>query len=125
MGTGELPIWTILPFPALVLAIAVLPILASRAWERRSVQLGVVGACALPLLGFFARAGRFHEVFEATAGYVSFVTTLGALYVTSGGIRLTGDIEAKPATNVALVFAGAVLASFVGTTGASMLMIRP
>jgi Na+/H+ antiporter NhaD/arsenite permease-like protein len=56
---------------------------------------------------------------------VSFVTTLGALYITSGGVQLSGDIEATPSTNVGLVLLGAVLASFVGTTGASMLMIRP
>ncbi len=125
MHPDAFPTWTVLPFPALVLAIAVLPILTPRAWERRSVQFLVVGICALPILGYFASASRFHELVEATKSYVSFVATLGALYITSGGIRLTGDIEAKPSTNVAIIVVGALLASVVGTTGASMLMIRP
>jgi Na+/H+ antiporter NhaD/arsenite permease-like protein len=113
------------PFPALVLAIAILPIVAPKAWERRGFQGVVVGLCAVPVLIHFFLAGQIHEVADAAKSYLSFVTTLGALYVTSGGVQLTGDLEAKPATNVGLVLLGAVLASFVGTTGASMLMIRP
>jgi Na+/H+ antiporter NhaD/arsenite permease-like protein len=113
------------PFPALVFAIAVLPIAAPRAWERRSFQALVVALCAVPVLIHFVAEGQFAEVGEATKSYVSFVTTLGALYVTSGGVQLSGDVEAKPLTNVGLVLLGAALASFVGTTGASMLLIRP
>jgi Na+/H+ antiporter NhaD/arsenite permease-like protein len=113
------------PFPALVLAIAVFPMVLPRAWERRAFQGFIVAACALPVLVHFVSAAKFHEVSEAARSYVSFVTTLGALYVTSGGVQLSGDIEAKPSTNVRLVVLGAVLASFVGTTGASMLLIRP
>ncbi len=113
------------PFPALVLAIAILPIAAPRVWERRSVQCLVVGACAVPVLVELALASRVNEIADAATSYLSFVTTLAALYVTSSGVRLTGDIEATPATNVALILFGSVLASFVGTTGASMLMIRP
>jgi Na+/H+ antiporter NhaD/arsenite permease-like protein len=113
------------PFPALVLAIAVLPIVAPRAWERRPFQGFVVALCAAPVLGQFLVTGHLAEVAEATRSYLSFVATLAALYVTSGGVFLSGDLEAKPSTNVALVLLGAVLASFVGTTGASMLLIRP
>jgi Na+/H+ antiporter NhaD/arsenite permease-like protein len=113
------------PFPALVLAIAVLPIVVPRVWERRGFQGFVVALSAVPVLIHFFVAGQIHEVADATKSYLSFVTTLGALYVTSGGVMLVGDVEAKPATNVGLVLLGAILASFVGTTGASMLMIRP
>jgi Na+/H+ antiporter NhaD/arsenite permease-like protein len=73
----------------------------------------------------FASTGQLGMLTDAGSSYASFVATLGALYVTSGGIRLSGDLEAKPTTNVALLLVGAALASFVGTTGASMLMIRP
>ncbi len=114
-----------LPFPALVLAIAVLPIAVPGAWARRSFQGFVVGLCAVPVLIHFFVSSQIHEVAAAAGSYLSFVTTLGALYVTAGGVRLTGDLEAKPSTNVGLVLVGSVLASFVGTTGASMLMIRP
>ncbi len=125
MPLHGLPQWTLVPFPALVLAIAVLPILAPRAWERRSFQGLVVALCAIPVVVRFCAAGQVHEVTAAAKSYLSFVTTLGALYITSGGIRLSGDVDAKPSSNVAIILLGALLASFVGTTGASMLMIRP
>jgi Na+/H+ antiporter NhaD/arsenite permease-like protein len=125
MSMDDFPAWTLVPFPALVLAIAVLPIVAPRAWERRWFQVTVVSLCTVPVLAYLALSGRLHAIAEATTSYTSFVATLGALYVTSGGVRLTGDIEAKPSTNVGLIVLGAILASFVGTTGASMLMIRP
>src|SRR5258708_15066170 len=125
MSSQGLPEWTMVPFPPLVFAIAVLPIVVPRAWEKRSFQGFVVALCAVPVLVHFALAGRFQELSEAAKSYVSFVGTLGALYVTSGGVQLSGDLEAKPSINVALVALGALLASFVGTTGASMLMIRP
>src|SRR6185436_7572794 len=57
--------------------------------------------------------------------YVSFIILLAGLYVISGGILLRGDLEATPATNVTFLALGSVLASFIGTTGASMLLIRP
>ena len=125
MSPVGLPTWTVLPFPALVLAIAVLPIVLPRAWERRTFQCFVVAACAVPLLVQFLVAARFSDIAEAATSYASFVATLGALYVTSGGVRLSGDVQAKPSTNVGLIVLGSVLASLVGTTGASMLMIRP
>jgi Na+/H+ antiporter NhaD/arsenite permease-like protein len=125
MSADGFPQWAMVPFPALVLAIAVLPIVTPRAWEKRSFQGLIVALCALPVIGLFLTSAKLHALGEATTSYLSFVLTLGALYTTSGGIHVSGDIEAKPATNVALLVAGAVLASIVGTTGASMLMIRP
>jgi Na+/H+ antiporter NhaD/arsenite permease-like protein len=125
MSPQELPTWTVLPFPALVLAIAILPIAAPKAWESRVFQGFVVGMCALPVVAHFASTGRLQPMIEAARSYASFVATLGALYITSGGVQLAGDIEATPSTNVALVVVGSILASFVGTTGASMLLIRP
>jgi Na+/H+ antiporter NhaD/arsenite permease-like protein len=125
MSSEGFPGWAMVPFPALVLAIAVLPVVAPRAWERRAFQALVVAACAIPVLGLLVATSRVHALTDATTSYLSFVATLGALYVTSGGIHVSGDIQAKPSTNVALLVTGALLASLVGTTGASMLMIRP
>ena len=113
------------PFPLLVLAIAVLPVAAPKVWERRAVQGLVVGLCAMPVLGLLLATSRTPALVEATTSYASFVATLAALYVVSGGVHLAGDIEATPAVNVAFVLVGAALASIVGTTGASMLLIRP
>jgi Na+/H+ antiporter NhaD/arsenite permease-like protein len=123
--TEPLPAWSMVPLPALVLAIAVLPVAAPRAWERRAVQGLVVAVCAIPVLVLLVASERLHDLADATRSYLSFVATLGALYVTSGGIHVSGDIEGTPSTNVALLLTGSALASLVGTTGASMLMIRP
>jgi Na+/H+ antiporter NhaD/arsenite permease-like protein len=125
MPLDGLPSWTMLPFPALVLAIAVLPIATPRMWEKRSFQAAVVSACAAPIVFHYVSAGRAGDIRGAITSYASFLTTLTALFVASGGVHVEGDLEAKPLTNVALVIAGAVLASVIGTTGASMLLIRP
>jgi Na+/H+ antiporter NhaD/arsenite permease-like protein len=113
------------PFPTLVLAMAVLPITVPRAWERRAFQGFVVALCAIPVIGLSIATSRVHELEQAATRYLSFVATLGALFVTSGGVHVSGDIEAKPSTNVAFLLVGSLLASIVGTTGASMLLIRP
>jgi Na+/H+ antiporter NhaD/arsenite permease-like protein len=125
MSSQGLMSWAMVPFPLLVLAVAVLPIIVPRTWERRSFQGGVVALCAVPVLLHLVAAARLSEVAEAATSYSSFVATLMALYVTSGGIHISGDIEATPAMNVALVVLGALLGSLVGTTGAGMLLIRP
>ncbi len=113
------------PFPALVLAIAVLPMVLPRAWERRGFQALVVGSCAIRVLALLVADSRVQDLSDAAMSYGSFITTLGALHVTSGGVRVSSELEGRPSTNVALVVLGALLASVVGTTGASMLLIRP
>lgn len=125
MPDAPFPAWTMLPFAALVLAIAVLPIALPKAWEHRIFQGGVTFACALPVVLYSYAHGHGHQVGHALQSYLSFVMTLGALYVTSGGILLAGDLPATPRVNLAFVLAGSVLASLIGTTGASMLIVRP
>jgi Na+/H+ antiporter NhaD/arsenite permease-like protein len=125
LGVEDFPRWTMAPFAILVLAIAVLPIVAPRSWEKRGFQALVVATCAVPVVAYLVMHARLEDLWNATASYASFVTTLGALYIASGGVQLLGDIEATPWTNVRMLLAGSFLASFVGTTGASMLLIRP
>ncbi|HXK10375.1 MAG TPA: sodium:proton antiporter [Vicinamibacteria bacterium] len=115
--------WT-LPFAALLLSIAVFPLAAPRLWESNLRKLAVAGLLAAPVLVLYARA-RPEALLHAAEAYVSFIVLLGGLFVISGGILLEGDLEATPRTNAAFLGLGALLASFVGTTGASMLLIRP
>ncbi len=117
------PAWT-LPFAGLLLAIAVLPLTAPRFWESNLRKLMVAALLAAPVLALYLRAHPGALVHTAQ-DYVSFIVLLGGLFVISGGIHLEGDLEATPRTNAAFLGAGAILASFVGTTGASMLLIRP
>jgi Na+/H+ antiporter NhaD/arsenite permease-like protein len=122
--TGPLPFYAVVPFVAMLLAIAVCPLWTPHWWESNRNKLIVAGVLGLPVVGFYA--GRHpHVILETAAEYVSFMLLLTALYVIAGGIRLTGDLRATPIVNTAFLAGGSLLASFLGTTGASMLLIRP
>jgi Na+/H+ antiporter NhaD/arsenite permease-like protein len=123
--TEFFPLWTMLPFGVLVLGIASLPLLFPTAWGKHGVQALVVFGCAAPAVGFMWIDGHHDHLTRALASYLSFVATIGALYVTASGIFVSGDIEATPRTNVTFLVVGALFASLVGTTGASILFIRP
>jgi Na+/H+ antiporter NhaD/arsenite permease-like protein len=120
----RLPLASVLPFALQLLGIAVLPLAAGRFWERNrnkalvSVLLGLPAAVWLAALEPAALVRAAHE-------YLSFMVLLGALYVISGGIVVRGTLAGTPGTNAALLGIGALLASLVGTTGASMLLVRP
>ncbi len=125
MESLELPTWTMLPFPALVLAIASLPILVPHFWEKRSFQIAVLVVLSGPVVYELASMGQTGALVETAGEYASFITTLGALFVAAGGVYAMGDLEATPAANVGFLLVGSVLASLIGTTGASVLIIRP
>jgi Na+/H+ antiporter NhaD/arsenite permease-like protein len=113
-----------LPFVGLLLAVAVLPLAAPHVWESNLRKLAVSAVLSAPVVVLYLRA-RPESLVHAAGDYVSFIVLLGGLFVISGGVLLEGDLEATPWTNAAFLGAGALLASFVGTTGASMLLIRP
>jgi Na+/H+ antiporter NhaD/arsenite permease-like protein len=123
--TPSFPVWTLLPFAALVLGIAVLPILLPNAWGKHGFQALVALLCAAPVVAFLALNGHHGHLTSAATSYASFVATIGALYVTASGIFISGDIEATPRNNLAFLLGGGVLASIIGTTGASILLVRP
>jgi Na+/H+ antiporter NhaD/arsenite permease-like protein len=130
-----LPPWTVVPFVGLLLSIALLPLVAPHFWHSVRRQLAVAVAWAAPVfvgLLFYALTDDGHTGHEAAhalehafAEYLSFICLLGSLYVVSGGVLLRGDLVARPIVNTAFLGVGAVLANIVGTTGASMLLIRP
>jgi len=113
----------VLPFAAMLLAIAVCPLWVPRWWEPNRNKLLASAVLGLPVLLFY---GVRHPpaLLHAGEDYVSFIVLLAGLYVIAGGIMLRGDLVATPATNTAFLALGAVLASVVGTTGASMLLVR-
>ncbi len=113
----------VLPFALLLGCIAVLPLLAAHFWEQNRNKAMVAGLLSLPVALFLANSfpsGLVHSALE----YASFLALLGSLYVIAGGIHVTGDLAATPRVNTAILALGAVLANLVGTTGASMLLIR-
>jgi len=119
--------WTVLPFVAMLLCIAVAPLVPALAhhWEKTRTQLAVALLLGLPVVAGVLASGHGHLVAHAVEEYVSFICLLGSLFVISGGIHLAGDIRASARNNTIFLAVGAVLASFVGTTGAAMLLIRP
>lgn len=124
----ELPLLTVLPFVLLLLSIAVLPLWAGRWWEQNRHKGLVVLALSVPvacyLITVWGDPGR--AVFlEKVEEYGSFMILLAALYVISGGIYVQGSLTGTPLGNTGLLAVGAVLANVIGTTGASVLLIRP
>jgi Na+/H+ antiporter NhaD/arsenite permease-like protein len=117
------PLYAVLPFALLLLAIAVMPLAAAHWWEHNRNKALVGGALSLPVVVYLLRAAP-EALAHSLVEYGSFVALLGALYVVAGGIRVTGDLRATPLTNTLLLGAGAVLANLIGTTGASMVLIR-
>lgn len=123
-----LSVWTVLPFVSLLLCIAVLPLAAPHWWEHNKNKGIIAAVLGLPLAAYlaisFGSDGQ-GELLHAAKDYVSFICLLGSLYVISGGVFVRGSLDGTPLLNTALLGLGAVLASFVGTTGASVLLIRP
>ena len=147
------PAWAVTPFVVLLGAIAILPLIPSMAhwWERNSSKLlvaGILGGCTLAYY-LLIHAESVEQHFPAHfivsppsgglswsitgtvlanalfAEYVPFITLLFALYAITGGVRIEGDMQATPTANTILLALGALLASFIGTTGAAMLLVRP
>jgi Na+/H+ antiporter NhaD/arsenite permease-like protein len=117
-------VWWTAPFVAMLLCIAILPLLAPHFWESNARKLAVSALLGLPVLVLYAvnhPAALVHTAEE----YFSFIVLLGSLFVVSGGILITGDLEATPRVNAAFLATGAVLASLIGTTGASVVLVRP
>jgi len=114
----------VLPFAAMLLAIAVFPLCLPRQWESNRTKLLASVGLGLPILVMYAFRSP-QALLRMGEEYVSFLVLLAGLYVIAGGVLMRGDLVATPLTNAAFLGVGAVLASFVGTTGASMLLIRP
>ncbi len=147
------PVWSFFPFIALLFAIAIFPLIhkLAHAWEKNSNKLAVSLLLAMLTLVYY---GTMHNGIKSPQGpegahaehgqllkglpavlhvlqhsvldeFVPFIVLLFSLYTISGGILIKGDIQATPRTNVLFLALGGLLASFIGTTGASMLLIRP
>ncbi|HNV86734.1 MAG TPA: sodium:proton antiporter [Candidatus Omnitrophota bacterium] len=117
-------IWMVLPFVGLLLSIALFPLFAPAFWHRIRNQAMVSALFSLPVIFLCGRYAP-HKFLESMEHYVSFVILLGALFTVSGGIHLAGHLKNTPRANTALLGAGAILSNLVGTTGASMVLIRP
>lgn len=122
-----LPYWSVIPFIAILLAIALIPLLQGAWWEAQLNKAVVSVLCSLPAAAYLLWLGPLGQkvLVEILHDYYAFIILLVALFTISGGIHLDGDLRATPLVNMTFLGLGAVLASFIGTTGAAMLLIRP
>lgn len=126
-GSRLSPLWGV-PFAGLLLSIAVLPLLAPSFWHHHFGKVSAAWTLAffLPFAFMFGPALAGTSLVHAlVAEYIPFIILLTALFTVAGGIFIRGNLHGSPMLNAGLLLIGAVLASFMGTTGASMLMIRP
>jgi Na+/H+ antiporter NhaD/arsenite permease-like protein len=139
-GDGGTPHWLAsMPFVLILLCIAILPLIhkTEHWWHKNQNKLLVSTVLGLITLGYYYFVRMFHGAesgLESIGGvlhhavvaeYIPFIVLLFSLYTIAGGIELRGDLKARPLTNTIFIAVGTAIASFVGTTGAAMLLIRP
>ncbi|RLC17111.1 MAG: sodium:proton antiporter, partial [Deltaproteobacteria bacterium] len=125
---GEtLPLYSCIPFACMLLSIALLPLIAGNIWHHHFGKISAFWAASLALPFLYAYKGiAVYEILHIIlADYVPFIILLWALFTISGGILLKGDLRGTPVVNTIIILIGTILASWMGTTGAAMLMIRP
>ena len=126
-GANLAVLWGV-PFAGLLLSIALVPLVAPIFWHHHYGKLTAFWGLAflLPFAATFgAGAAGVNLVHALLAEYIPFVILLTALFTVAGGIYIKGNLHGSPLLNTSILAIGAVLASFMGTTGASMLLIRP
>ena len=125
---GRLSVWWAIPFVGILLSIAVLPLLTPRFWHHHFGKVSAAWSLAflLPFAALFGSGLAFESLVHAlVAEYIPFIVLLTALFAVAGGIHISGNLHGAPGLNVLILAIGTVLASLMGTTGASMLLIRP
>ena len=116
----------LIPFVLQLLCIAVLPLTkVGEWWEHNLHKLYISLILGVPVGAWLCMNGMSHElIHQMIYDYIPFILLLMALFVTTGGICIKGDLKATPLTNTVILAIGFALASFMGTTGAAMLLIR-
>ena len=124
----ELAIFWVIPFVGILLSIAVFPLVAEEFWHHNFGKISLFWAASL-ILPFLVSQGFKITVYEilhvGLLEYIPFIILLLALFTISGGVRLKGTLVGTPTLNTIIIFVGTALASWMGTTGAAMLLIRP
>ena len=125
---ADVPIWLCIPFAGLLLCIAIMPLVKGEWWEAHQplvVALWII-VLVIPFAVLYGVGDTVETVLECTVNdYLTFIILLFGLFCVSGNITMEGDFAGSPKINVGLLAIGTLLASCIGTTGASMLMVRP
>jgi len=119
-----LPFWSLIPFLLMLVSIAVLPMAIPEWWKSNRNKIILSLALSLPVLAVVLPCEP-RLMWHSVVDYFSFLTLLASLFVIAGGIYVKGEFAGTPVVNTVFLGVGAVLANVIGTTGASMLLIRP
>lgn len=124
---SKLPLWSVIPFVSILLSIALFPLLAPHFWHRHLPKVSAFWTLvfAIPFILVFKGKALLEIAHIYIVDYIPFIILLWALFVTAGGILVKGALRGTPIFNTILLIIGTALASWVGTTGTSMVMIRP
>lgn len=128
INLGEvLPIWSCIPFACMLLSIALFPLLLPTIWHHHFGKISAFWALSIAVPFVIAYRGEavYQILHIIIADYIPFIILLWSLYTVSGGILLRGTLVGTPVVNTSMILIGTLLASWMGTTGAAMLMIRP
>ncbi len=124
---AALPLWSVIPFAGILLSIAVFPLVAPHFWHHHYPKVAAFWAIvfAVPFLLVY-KGAAFHEILHIyLIDYIPFIILLWGLFTVAGGIVVRGSIRGTPLINTIMLAIGTAMASWVGTTGAAMVMIRP
>ncbi|HLW20774.1 MAG TPA: sodium:proton antiporter [Cyclobacteriaceae bacterium] len=121
---GHAPVWLVIPFVVLLLMIATGPLFYESFWHHNYPKIAV-GLAVVVVTYYLFILNNVHQPVHALAEYIQFIALLASLYVASGGILIEIDKKSTPLANVGLLLIGALISNLIGTTGASMLLIRP
>ncbi len=128
-GLGaSLPLWSVIPFVGILLSIALFPLLAEHFWHHHFGKISAFWAIlfAVPFVFAYGWHDSLHAILHIyVVDYLPFIVLLGSLFVIAGGIAVKGSIAGTPAVNTFILLIGTILSSWIGTTGSSMLLIRP
>ncbi len=126
LGTA-LPAWSAIPFAGILLSIALFPLFAPHFWHKHypKVAAGWALILLIPFVFTYHGPALYEIAHMAIIDYIPFIILLASLFTIGGGIYIGGTLRGAPGTNLAILIIGTLLASWIGTTGAAMLLVRP
>ena len=127
MDIGDtLPLWSIIPFVGMLLSIAIFPLVKAEWWEKHQLHTALFWSALfiIPFAIFYGLGEATYQFLEIIVlDYIPFIVLLFGLFVVAGGIHIKGTIAGTTKNNVILLAIGTILASWIGTTGAAMLLL--
>lgn len=124
----SLPLWSVIPFVALLLSVALVPLVNGLWWKKNEKWVALFWSASflVPFSYFYGWQEGLYRFLEAVLlDFIPFIILLYGLFATAGGIVVNGRLEGTPKMNALILLVGTLLASWIGTTGAAMLLIRP